>query len=83
MDQQSIVMYLSLKSLNAVETYNDLVATLMGEVQSYCTVAYRFRKPTFSRPKTPHLSESPAPILNESDETILLALSEKPFTSVL
>jgi hypothetical protein len=35
MDQQSIVMYLSLKGLNAVEIHNDLVATLKGEAKSY------------------------------------------------
>jgi hypothetical protein len=30
-EQQSIVMYLSLKGLNAVEIHNDPVATLMGK----------------------------------------------------
>jgi hypothetical protein len=34
MDQQSILTYLSLKVLNAVEVHNDLVATLKGEVKS-------------------------------------------------
>jgi hypothetical protein len=35
MDQSSIVMYLSLKGLNAVEIHNDPVATLKGEATSY------------------------------------------------
>jgi hypothetical protein len=38
MDQQSIVMYLSLKGLNAVEIHNDLVATLKGEAKLDSTV---------------------------------------------
>jgi hypothetical protein len=80
--QQSIVMYLSLKDLNVVEIHNDLVATLKGEAKSYITVTYCLRKPSFSSPKTPQPYESPAPILNESDEVILLALSEEPFASV-
>jgi hypothetical protein len=75
-------MDLSLKGLNAVEIHNDLAATLNGEAKSYSTVTYDLRKLTFSSPKTPQPSESPAPILNESDETILLTLSEEPFASV-
>jgi hypothetical protein len=82
MDQQSIVMYLSLRGLNAVKIHNDLVATLKGEAKSGSTVTYCLRKPSFSSPKTLQPSESPAPILNESDEAILLALSEKPFALV-
>jgi hypothetical protein len=83
MDQQSIVMYLSLKGLNAVEIDNNLAATLKGEAKSYGIVAYYLRKPSFSSLKTPQSSESPAPILNESDEAILLALSEESLASVL
>jgi hypothetical protein len=82
MGQQSIVMYFSLKSLNAVEIYNDLVATLKGWANSDNTVMYYLRKPSFASPKTPQPAENPAPILNESDKTILLALSENPFASV-
>jgi hypothetical protein len=67
MDQQSIVMYLSLKGLNAVEIHNDLVAPLKDELKSYRTVTYYLRKPSFWSPKTPQPSESPAPILNELD----------------
>jgi hypothetical protein len=65
MDQQSIVMYLSLKGLNAVEIHNNLIAILKGEAKSYRTVTYYLRKPSFSSPKTPQPSGSPAPILNE------------------
>jgi hypothetical protein len=82
MDQQSVVMYLSLKDLNAVEIHNDLVATLKGEEKSHSTVTYYLRKPGFSSPTIPEPSESPAPIFNESDEAILLALSEGRFASV-
>jgi hypothetical protein len=63
-DQQSIVMYLSLKDLNAVEIHKDLAATLMGEAKFDSIVTYYLRKPSFSSPKTPQPSESPAPILN-------------------
>jgi hypothetical protein len=76
MDHQSIVMYLSLRGLNAVETHNSLVATLKGEEKSYSTVTHHLNKPSFSSPKTRQPSESPAPIPNESDEAILMALSE-------
>jgi hypothetical protein len=68
--------------MNAVEIHNDLAATLKGEAKSYSTVTYDLHKPSFSSPKTPQPSESPNPILNDSDEAILLALSEKPFASV-
>jgi hypothetical protein len=75
-------MYLSLKGLNAVEIHNDLAATIKDEAKSYGTVMYYLRKPSFASPETLQPSESPAPSLNESDEAILLALSEKPFASV-
>jgi hypothetical protein len=82
MDQQSIMMYLSLKTLDAGEIHNDLIATLKGGAKSYSTVTRYLRKPSFLSPKTPPPSESPASILNESDETMFLALSEGPFASV-
>jgi hypothetical protein len=82
MDQQSTVMYLSLKGLNAVEIHNDLVVTLKGEAKSYRIVTHYLCKPSLSSLKTPSLSESPAPILNEANEALLLALSEEPFASV-
>jgi hypothetical protein len=82
MDQQSIVMWLSLKGLNAFEIHTDLVATLKGEAKSDSTVMCCRRRPSFSSLKTLQPSESPAPILNESDEAILLALSEGSFASV-
>jgi hypothetical protein len=75
-------MYLSLKGLNAVESHNDLVAALKGKPKSDCRVRYSFCKPSFSSPKIPQPSESPVPIINESEESILLAFSEKPFASV-
>jgi hypothetical protein len=52
MDQQSSVMYLSLKDLNAVEIQNNLVATLKGEAKPYGTVTDYLRKPRFSSSKT-------------------------------
>jgi hypothetical protein len=82
MDQQSIVMYLSLKDLNAVEIHNDLIATPKGEAKSDSTVTYYFRKPSFLRPETSQPSDSPAPIIDNSDEALSLALFEDPFTSV-
>jgi hypothetical protein len=82
MDHQSVVIYLGLKGLNAVEIHNVLVTTLKAEAKSYSTVTYYLRKPSFSSPKTLQPCESPAPILNKSDEATLLALSEEPFASV-
>jgi hypothetical protein len=81
-DHRLILMYLSLKGLNTVEIHSDLVATFKGDVKSYSTVTYSLRRPSFSSPKSPHPSESPAPIFNESDEATLLALSQAPFASV-
>jgi hypothetical protein len=54
-DQQSIVMYLSLKGLNVIEIHSNLVATLSGEAKSYSPVRYYLRKPSFSSPKAPQL----------------------------
>jgi hypothetical protein len=82
MDWQSIVMYISLKGLNAVKIHNDLVATLRGEAKFYITGTYYLRKPSFLSPKIPQPCESPAPILDESNEAIVLALSEEPSASV-
>jgi hypothetical protein len=82
MDQQSIVMYLSLKGLNAVEIHNNLVVTVKLEAKSYSIVTDCLRKASFSSPKTPQPSKSPALILNQLDEAILLAFCEQPFASV-
>jgi hypothetical protein len=60
-DQQSIVMYLSLKGLSAVEIHNDLGATLKGEARFYSTVTYSLAKPSFLSPKTLQPSEGPDP----------------------
>jgi DNA-binding transcriptional ArsR family regulator len=70
------------KGLKAVEIHNNLVATFKGEAMSYSITTYYLRKPSFSSQKTRQFSESPAPILNESDEAILLALSKGSFVSV-
>jgi hypothetical protein len=75
-------MCLSLKGLNAVEIHNDLIGTLKDRAKSYGAVTYYLCKPSFASPKTPQPSEGPAPILTESDEVILLVLSEKPFASM-
>jgi hypothetical protein len=80
--QSFALVYLSLKGLNAAETHNDLVVILKIEAKAYSTVAYYLPTQSFSSPKTPQPSESPAPILNELDEAILLPLSEEPFASV-
>jgi hypothetical protein len=70
MDQQSIVTYLSLKGLNAVEIHNELVATFKGEAKPCHSITYCLRKPSFSNPWASRRSENPAPILNVSDEVI-------------
>jgi hypothetical protein len=49
-----------------------------GEVLWHCHAL----PPSFSSPETSQPSESPAPILKESDEAILPALSEGPFASM-
>jgi hypothetical protein len=75
-------MYRSLRGLNAVKIHKDLVATLTGEAKSDGTVTCYLGRRSFSSSKIPQPSESPPPILNASDEAILLASSEEPFASV-
>jgi hypothetical protein len=55
MDQQLIMMYLSLKGLNAVEMHNDLIATLKGEAKSSRVITYYLRKASLSSQKHPSL----------------------------
>jgi hypothetical protein len=50
MDQESIVQYLALKGMSAVEIHKDLVATLKDEAVAYSTVTRYLRSTSFSAP---------------------------------
>jgi hypothetical protein len=65
MDQQSIVTYLSLNGLNAVEIHNNLVATLKGEEKQYRNVTYCLRR----------IHVSADSVWTESDSMLLAKLS--------
>jgi hypothetical protein len=80
MDQQSIVKHLNLNGSNAVEVHNDFVATLKGEAKSDSTATYYLRNPSFSSPKTPQPSETPAPhLLSKGDKHARAHLSFELF----
>jgi hypothetical protein len=82
MTQSPIVAYLSLRWISAREIHDDIIATLGPDVVSYSSVARHIREAQFpsSKPK-PH----PADVqrdLADSDQAILAALEDIPFTSV-
>jgi hypothetical protein len=82
MDQQLIVLYLSRKRLSAVALHDDLVATLGMEAVSYPPVTRYLREAIFASfnpldPLTP-----PEHKFDDSDQAILLALADQPFTSI-
>jgi hypothetical protein len=49
---------------------------------SYPSVMHYLRQAKFATPKPSIISTDPEPELDDSDEAILLALSEQPFASV-
>jgi hypothetical protein len=77
-----IVVYLSLKWMSAREIHDDIIATLGPDAVSYSSVTRYIREARFppSEPE-PH----PAGVqrdLDDSDQDILAALEDNPFTSV-
>lgn len=82
MDQKSIVSYLSLKGMTAVQIHADLVATLKGEAVSYGSVTRYLRSKSFIDVKNLMQNGPPDQGLSEIDEAILAALEEQPFASV-
>jgi hypothetical protein len=82
MTHRPIVVYLSLKWMSAREIHDDIIATLWPEAVLYSSVTRYIREGGFlpSEPE-PH----PADVqrdLDDSDQDILAALEDNPFTSV-
>jgi hypothetical protein len=81
MDQRSIVLYLARKGLTAMEIYNDLVVTLEPDAKGSRSVTPFLHQAKFPWPNPPTAFSEENPSLDDSNEAILLALTEQPFAS--
>jgi hypothetical protein len=82
MDQRSIVLYLARKKLSALDIYTDLVQTLGPDAVSYPSVTRFLRDAKCTLPNPPATFSDEMPGSDDSDEAILLALTEQPFASI-
>jgi hypothetical protein len=82
MDRQLIVLYLSRKELSAVAIHDDLAATLGAEVVSDPSVTRYLREAIFALSNPPDPLPPPEHQLDNSDQSILLALADQPFESI-
>jgi hypothetical protein len=82
MIQRPIVAYLSLKGMSAREIHGDIIATLGPDAVSYNSVPHYLCEARFplSTPE-PHPTDVQRD-LDDSDQAILAALEDNPFTSV-
>jgi hypothetical protein len=82
MTQRSIVAYLSMKGMSAREIHDNIVTTLGPDAVSYSSVTRDLREARFRLLKPePH----PADVergLDDSDQALLAALEDSPFTSL-
>jgi hypothetical protein len=83
MDPKSIVLYLHRNDWTARVIHDDLVATLDEKSIAYNTVTRDLRDARINPSVATRLSDNISPHLDESDETILQALEEFPFYSLL
>jgi hypothetical protein len=82
MGQKSIVLDLNRKGWMARVIHDDLVATLREEALAYITVTKYLREAQISPGNTIQLSDVTSLHIDDSDETILRALEQLPFSSV-
>jgi hypothetical protein len=82
MDQRSIVLYLARKSLSAIQSDEDLRATLGPDAMSDPSVTRFLREATFPPPNPLVTFSEEEPGSDDSDGAILLALTEQPFASI-
>jgi hypothetical protein len=75
-------MYLARKGLSAMEISNDLVVTLGLDAMGSGSVTRFLREAKFASPNPPTPFSEENPSIDDSNEAILLALTEQPFTSV-
>jgi hypothetical protein len=82
MDQKSIVLYLNRKSGMTQVIHDDLVATLGEAAIAYSTVTKYLREAQTGRDDAMSSSDEISHHIDDSDEAILKALEELPFSSV-
>jgi hypothetical protein len=82
MEERSIVLYLDRKGLIAQVIHDDLVPTLGEEATAYSTVTDSLRAALIIPCDGTPFSAATSPHIDESDEAILRALEELPFSSV-
>jgi hypothetical protein len=82
MDKRSIVLDLNRKGLMAHVIHQDLVATLAEEAIAYSTVTNYLRAARIIPRDAISFSAATSPHIHKSDEDILRALKEFPFSSV-
>jgi hypothetical protein len=82
MDLRSIVAYLSMKDMNPREIYAEANDTLGADCIGYSTLTKYFREKSFSRSNLDTDSEPKIEEENFSDEAIIEALEEFPFSSL-
>jgi hypothetical protein len=82
MDKQLIVLYLSRKGVSAVAIHDDLVTTLGTEAVGYPSVTHYLREAIFGSSNPPDPLRPPKHQLSDSDQGILLALTDQPFASI-
>jgi hypothetical protein len=76
MGQRSIVLDLARKGITAMEIYNDLVVTLGPNAKGSRSVTRFRREAIFPSPNPPTTFSEETPGSGDSNETILLALTE-------
>jgi hypothetical protein len=82
MDQRSIVLYLARKGLTAMEVYNNLVVTFGPDTKGDSSVMRFLREAKFPSSNPPTTVSEENSSLDDSNESIFLALTEQPFASV-
>jgi hypothetical protein len=82
MDQRSIALYQAMKGLSAVDIHRDLTETLDINAVSYSTVTRYIRMTSCTDLTDVDEIHSGPKSINETDEAILKALADEPFSSV-
>jgi hypothetical protein len=82
MSQRSIVLYLARTGLTAMKIDSLLVVTLGLEATGYSSVTRVLRQTKFPSPNQPTPFSDDNPALDDSNEVILLPLTEQPFASL-
>jgi hypothetical protein len=82
MEQRSFVLYLNRKGWKAQVTHDDLVATLGEKAIAYSNIPKYLREAQTCPDDATALPEEISAHIDDSDEALLRALEEFPFSSV-